>query len=335
MISGTLVTHHHKWELVAPPFEERGGSIDALDLDTDALGTFAGDVPRPFSPIETARRKALLGAPLSSRPWLLSSEGTMSMYLGIIPLDSEIVVACHQPDEVLIVGRAHSHDIVSLATEISTSASDTDIEMVANRADFPRHHVVVAVPTHRLAPQRAISSRDELARALRRAAQVSDRAQVFTDYRAHLCPSRQLVIRAAATNLAEILATTCPRCDRGGFHANSPVTGAPCGDCGRPTSHPRADRFLCPWCGVEEIRARSVVTVDPTNCDWCNPSLTPHASAGCVPPGPSRHLVVPATPRWSVHDVVAHLAGAVEDCLDKCFIFGVTETPLDELSPAL
>ena len=51
--------------------------VQGVDADTDVLGTFTGDVPRPGSPFETAVAKARIGMGLTGCSLGLASEGTM------------------------------------------------------------------------------------------------------------------------------------------------------------------------------------------------------------------------------------------------------------------
>ena len=57
-----LATMHAKELAVAPPFRRVLGAdiVIAPDIDTDALGTFSGEVPRPDALVETCAIKAEL-----------------------------------------------------------------------------------------------------------------------------------------------------------------------------------------------------------------------------------------------------------------------------------
>ncbi|MDE3223094.1 MAG: hypothetical protein KGL79_06625, partial [Acidobacteriota bacterium] len=81
----SLISKHHKEEIIGPIFDEFGWSLETVWADTDQLGTFSGDIPRRQSPIETVRRKALLGTHHTDAPWLVASEGTIrTSFTGLV-----------------------------------------------------------------------------------------------------------------------------------------------------------------------------------------------------------------------------------------------------------
>jgi hypothetical protein len=57
-----LTSKHEKLKLIKPAFNENVGcDLFEIDLDTDQLGTFSGEIERIAPPIETAINKARLG----------------------------------------------------------------------------------------------------------------------------------------------------------------------------------------------------------------------------------------------------------------------------------
>ena len=57
-----LTTKHEKLPLIAPAMLAVVGlEVTDINLDTDQLGTFSGELPRTASPLETAITKAKLG----------------------------------------------------------------------------------------------------------------------------------------------------------------------------------------------------------------------------------------------------------------------------------
>lgn len=71
-----LATKHGKLTSVAGPLDDLGMRVEAVEIDTDAFGTFSGDVPRPAGPHATAVRKARCGMAVSGLPLALASEGS-------------------------------------------------------------------------------------------------------------------------------------------------------------------------------------------------------------------------------------------------------------------
>lgn len=72
-----LLTQHGKEKVIARELEATlGCRLERLgDNDTDRLGTFTREVPRPGTQLEAARRKARIGMELSGSPLGLGSEG--------------------------------------------------------------------------------------------------------------------------------------------------------------------------------------------------------------------------------------------------------------------
>lgn len=76
--TAVLATMHGKQVAVGPPFREILGLKLRLpdDIDTDALGTFTGEVERKGTMLETAIAKARLGMELTGSKLGLASEGS-------------------------------------------------------------------------------------------------------------------------------------------------------------------------------------------------------------------------------------------------------------------
>lgn len=74
-----VATRHRKTPLLAAAFRGTGGLVlRTVDVDTDAFGTFAGDVPRPAGPARTALLKATAATAAGGPPLGLASEGTFA-----------------------------------------------------------------------------------------------------------------------------------------------------------------------------------------------------------------------------------------------------------------
>ena len=63
-----FLTCHQKETVVAPILEKQGFAVRVeTSFDTDTLGTFTGETPRPASMRDTARRKARIGMKASGQ----------------------------------------------------------------------------------------------------------------------------------------------------------------------------------------------------------------------------------------------------------------------------
>ena len=73
-----LATIHDKDRAVAPPFRRVLGAevVVAADINTDTLGTFSGDIPRPGPLVETCLTKAEMAFAATGLDCAIASEGS-------------------------------------------------------------------------------------------------------------------------------------------------------------------------------------------------------------------------------------------------------------------
>jgi hypothetical protein len=270
MITATLVTKHHKLRAIAPPLTAIGWQLDAVEVDTDVLGTFAGDVPRRHPPLETARRKALLGAPLSDAAWLVASEGSISHWFGGVHRDTELVVAVDRASGTTVAGRASLLGITCVRFTVDQHATHAQIAAECADADLPRHRLIATTADHAVGPRGDLATVDAVLEATDDLRRHGSAVVVQTDLRAHVCPSRHDAITAAASDLATRLTTPCPSCHQPGFGEIERLPGLACARCSRPTPEIKERRLSCPWCGTEQ-RELEPARADPARCGVCNP----------------------------------------------------------------
>jgi hypothetical protein len=250
-------------------------TVDAVDLDTDVLGTFSGDVPRPCPPLETAIRKARLGMEATGETLGLASEGSIGPDPGVplLTSDREIVVLVDAAADITIWEAHTSYDTVTATT---TAGPGSDLLPFLTRSDFPHHQLIVRpnrgrggviykgledpVALHRAVDAVAPTSADGLAR-------------VESDLRAHASPSRRLAIAGAASRLARRVAACCPECGTPGWGCVGVVTGVPCARCGTQLEQPSAEVDGCQACAhrTERPVGHRGPAGDPATCPHCNP----------------------------------------------------------------
>jgi hypothetical protein len=255
--TAALATQHGKDAIVAPPLAAVGLSVRTVVADTDRLGTFTRDIPRSLPPLGTAIAKARL-AIADGTPLGLASEGSFGSHPGVpwATLDRELVVLVDDELDLFVVGSASSADVVIVSATVDVGT----VDQVLERADLPRHALVV-LPNEGLPRpiRKGLTEPDEVRRAVREAAAVSPDglALVETDLRAHVCPSRRIVIAAAADDLARRLARSCPACGTPGWGPSGVVLGLLCDWCGGDVPVPRAETDACVAC--DHTRLRPVV----------------------------------------------------------------------------
>ena len=273
--AAVLATKHDKLPLVAPPLAAVGLTVVAVAVDTDRLGTFTGEVPRPGSPRDTAIAKARLAMAATGTPLGLASEGSVGPHPAtpLLTLDVELVVLVDDDRDVIVWAAVTGTDTMA-ATQVV--APDQDPTGLAGRFDLPRHAVIVRPNQGPAAPVfKGLRHQADIAAAVAACAAASpdQRARLETDLRAHHCPSRRPVIRLAAEHLATRLAARCPTCASPGWGRIDVVTGVPCDWCATLVDDVRAEIDGCPACGHRAERATVTpdATADPGRCPRCNP----------------------------------------------------------------
>lgn len=277
--SGTpvrLVTMHGKEAQIAPALGAIGLTVQVAHEDTDQFGAFSGTIPRTDPPDEVAVRKALLGIERTGYRLGLASEGSFGGYPGLplLTADSELVTLVDTASGLVVSGHAIRPASVAVQSDV---APGDDLHRILQRADLPRHRLVarpVGVTATSTNVRGGLADPEAVQTAVRDLAALSPagRVELSTDFRAHLCPSRQRVIALAAADLARRLGAHCPACHLPGWGFERRVPGAPCRDCGTPTGTARAEVFACPGCGhSEETPTAQATTGDPAACHRCNP----------------------------------------------------------------
>ena len=273
-----FATMHGKEKAVARAFARQlAASVRVpAGIDTDALGTFTGEIPRVGTMVEAARAKALLAMQGTGLRCGLGSEGSFGPHphIPFIPCDTELLLFVDKINEIEICETLVTHRTNYQSCKCHTGE---DISDFLKSIRFPEHAVVVtpSAPSMEILPIKGISSSVDLSEAILHASHASsDRAvQIVTDMRAHLNPTRMAVIRALANRLARRLATRCPQCGAPGFGVVDIARGRPCGWCGELTQMAIAKVFRCAKCTLETHVSINGVpkTADPGSCENCNP----------------------------------------------------------------
>ena len=273
---GYLATKHGKQAQIAPALATVGLTVRSVAVDTDAFGTFSGDVPRRGSPLEVVERKARAAMAATGHEIGLASEGSFGPHPGAtwLTVDEELVALVDDGLDLVLVEREVSLETAAAATRV---APGDDLSQFCRSVGFPAQALVVrpADGPPGEAITKGITGEGPLARAVRSAAaaSVDARALVETDLRAHLCPSRRAVIERAAARLAERLGRRCRRCSSPGWGLLRSVTGLPCERCGGPSELARAEVDGCTRCdhSVERPVVPPTARAPAAECHWCNP----------------------------------------------------------------
>ena len=273
-----IATLHGKAGALAQAFAAVGARLQlATGVDTDALGTFSGEVPRTRSALDTAIEKARLGMRATGLPVGIATEGSFGPdpVLGIVPLHREVIVLVDDRHGSVVVETLATHDSNFGGRTLDAGELPGADDLARWR--FPSHALIVRPEplAGGGALHKALQDVDALHRAIKVARRDSPSGQVRveTDMRAHLNPTRMAHIAALGERLVQRLACRCASCGAPGFGLVDRRPGLACAGCGLPTALARAEVHGCPACGilVERPRADGLAAADPGHCDVCNP----------------------------------------------------------------
>lgn len=276
-LTAAIATMHGK-ELVIRPVLECWFGIQlrvAPGVDTDALGTFTGEMPRAGTMLDAARAKARLAIEKTGADLGIGTEGAF----GPDPL---VPFFASGRELIVLIEAATGHEIaVHRQTKtnfehVVASPGDTFQEFL-DRIGFPQHAVVVRPqPSNGTSPIfKGLTDNGAIAAAVEAVAarSIEGGAIVQTDMRAYLNPTRMAAIKLTARWLALRTARCCPRCQKPGFGLVEVDRGLPCSECGSPTRLIRAEIHGCRSCDCR-LRKRERpgrLRSDPMWCDYCNP----------------------------------------------------------------
>ncbi len=270
-----LLTQHGKERVIAPVLEPGlGCTIEHVTgFDTDLLGTFTRETPRPGTQLEAARRKARKGMELAGTSLGVASEGSFGPdpFTGMFSWNVELLVWVDDElgSEVVAVaqGAARNEHIQSDDWEA--------VAAFAEQEGFPEHHLVVRNDgADGQALYKGIADWAQLKTSfdLARAQSAGGTVFVERDLRAFANPSRMQLIAQAASDLLARLQSQCPACEAPGYWIAARNPGLPCAACGQPTTSFCEEVWSCPRCQHKEVRARTdVVAAEPKDCPHCNP----------------------------------------------------------------
>lgn len=269
-----LLTQHGKERVIAPVLDPALGCAVTLvtGYDTDQLGTFSGEIRRPGSQLDAARRKARKGMELSGLTIGMASEGSFGPdpYTGVLPWNKELLVWIDDGRGIEIIGMAQGP-----ARDGRVQSGDwQEVALFAERAGFPAHQMVVKSGNADAMPlAKGIASWEQLRHWFDSAVAQAGNGQavVEMDLRAMANPSRMTQIGQAAADLLQRVQSTCAACGTPGFWITERQPGLPCAGCGLPTPTYRSEVWGCVCCGEQQVKPRTDRSkADPSTCAYCN-----------------------------------------------------------------
>jgi hypothetical protein len=272
-----LATIHAKELAVAPPFRRLLGAeiVVAPDLDTDMLGTFSGEVPRPDALVETCVLKAELAFRSLDVDCAVANEGSYGPIerVPLLPSGIEIMAFVDRKRGVKVIETLPTHRTTWRLMRFK--AGDPSVPMAVKAMGFPRYGVFVVCSSDWSHPIKGLSTVDDVVSAMNQEAKRSEDglAVLYADMRANRNPTRMRVLRAISWQLAKRLERLCPKCHAPGFGSIGSRRGLPCETCGLPTHWVDFEIDGCSACGHAESRPRKDgrKTAPKLSCKSCHP----------------------------------------------------------------
>lgn len=272
-MKAVLTTKHEKGIQIAPAFAKYlNMRIEELNIDTDQLGTFSGEIERTGTAREVAIKKAELGISISGSPIGIASEGSIGVdpIIPFINSDSELLALVDREHSLTIVESLRSTEIIAHTLKIT---KETGIENFLAISDFPNHSLIVRSEEKPVFfCVKGINDRQTLDAAISNGFKDFPSLVIESDLRAHCSPSRQKNISALAEKFAIRLSHICPDCHAPGWGLVGHKKGLPCQECGEISESALAQEIQgCSRCEFTKPGKTLAKSIDPAQCQLCNP----------------------------------------------------------------
>lgn len=271
-----FVTKHRKQHAVSSSFQGiLGAKVIALELDTDMLGTFSGEVERKDDRVTCARKKCEWGLQQSGVSCVLSSEGSFAAdpMRPALAVDTETLYYIDAEHDFHLHLTEHSYK-----TNYKMRVVSSLDELVAFSAEvgFPEHALIIRPNDWRdkAILFKGINSQPQIVTAFEQSLKASrdNLVWVETDMRACFNPSRMGFIAELAEKMALRLTYRCPGCMTPGWGVTSQTAGLECRLCDFPTRGIKANQYACVKCEHTHTEVISdTLKADPALCFICNP----------------------------------------------------------------
>lgn len=270
-----IATKHEKEKVIAPIVENYLGVRCFVpgNLDTDALGTFTGEIERKDDPLTTARKKCLKAMELTGCDLAIASEGSFGAHPSFyfVHADEEFVLLLDQKNNREIIAKTLSTDTNFNGKKIQTEA---ELKVFADAAKFPSHGLIIRnAKDGILRIEKGITDWGVLINLYYQFIDSFGSVYIETDMRAMYNPTRMVVIKDAVQKLVEKINSRCPECNTPGFTITKVNPGLPCELCNQPTSSILSYMSTCTKCyyTLENKYPYEKQFENPMYCTNCNP----------------------------------------------------------------
>lgn len=244
-----------------------------VDINTDAFGTFTGEIERSGEPITTLRNKILKGLESSGLTLGIGNEGSFGPHpdMPFIPCDQEIVMLIDLENDIEIFDVVTSTDTNHGEKKVN---SVRDLVEFATQIVFPSHALILKQIKDGkvLSMRKGILGWELLYTMMLEYSSRDTELIAETDMRAHLNPTRMRVIEQATESLLKKIINTCPECQWPGFDCVEIKRGLKCSQCEEPTRLILSNIYQCKHCDHRDERLYTGGReAEPQYCDHCNP----------------------------------------------------------------
>ncbi len=270
-----IATKHQKEKVIAPVLEKELGVICFVDesFDTDALGTFTGEIERELDPISTAREKCLRAMKINNCDLGIASEGSFGPHPSVffVNADDEFLIFIDSKNKIEVIVRELSTSTNFNGKQIQ---SQKELFEFADQIGFPTHGLILRKSKDENTDiHKGITDIENLKKLFEQLCSKYHSIYAETDMRALYNPTRMNVIEKATLKLVQNIKSACPQCQMPGFVITDVKKGLKCSLCGSPTNSTLSYIYICQQCKfrVEEMYPNKKTAEDPMYCDYCNP----------------------------------------------------------------
>jgi hypothetical protein len=270
-----MVTMHGKEAVIAPILKGEFGihcSV-AEHFNTDALGTFSGEIKREGSPLDALRAKCQMAIEDGWDDLIIASEGSFGPHpqLYFAHADDEWILLKDVGNNLEILGRK-----VSASTNFDAKwvVSWPELKAFADQVKFPSHGLILRLGEFDFQMvTKGIQDWSELKRCFNSLVGIKGSVYAETDMRAHLNPTRMGIIKEAALDMVGRMRSVCPICEFPGFGVVNVLKGLPCESCAAPTQSTLKHIMQCQRCDaiIEVMYPYQKEVESAMFCDFCNP----------------------------------------------------------------
>lgn len=266
-----IATSHRKEEVLIPVLKDALHIFPFVpeDFNSDAFGTFTGEVERPADPLTTLRRKCRAAMEAYQSDLAIASEGSFGPHpdYPFLAAGEEWLMLIDSKNHLEITVREISAETNYHSKIIS---DESELMAFAAQAGFPQHGLILrAGPTI----FKGIQEEQELRQFFGELKKSQSTVTAETDMRALFNPTRMRVIERLAGKLRDKILCACPTCGAPGFAVIRVEPGLPCAWCWAATSQAESLEYGCQVCEHSEImlHPEGKTHADPAFCDLCNP----------------------------------------------------------------